>query len=235
MTYLPRHSLIASVQASGHEPLNRPDHLVAMAQSCLDGGALGLRLSDAEVVKTIRERHPGLPLIGLTKPEPLPANPKNCVYITPTLQDACQMADAGANIVAVDATTGRDRPEPLMMLVNGFRQRYPNLALMADCATMADALQADVLGFDFLSTTLSGYTEETAQLPSAVSNLPDFDLLAAMVQQCKRPVVLEGRVWTVEQLTQGFAGGAHAVIVGSAITRPYAIVARFCQGIPPAC
>jgi N-acylglucosamine-6-phosphate 2-epimerase len=233
ISMISRHSLIASVQASGQEPLNQPSHLLAMAQSCLDGGAHGLRLSDAEVLKALRQQQPTLPLIGLTKPEPLPANPKACVYITPTLADACRMADAGASMVAMDATTGRPRPQPLADIVSGFRQAYPTVGLMADCATLADAVNAHTLGFDVLSTTLSGYTTETAEQASALSNLPDFDLLATMVQQCQRPVVLEGRVWTIDQVAHGFTLGAHAVIVGSAITRPYAIVARFLQGVPP--
>jgi N-acylglucosamine-6-phosphate 2-epimerase len=226
------HGLIASVQAAGREPLNHPDHLVALAQSCLDGGASGLRLSDAETLRRLRQQHPALVMIGLTKPEPLPPQPKSCVYITPTLADACQMADAGASIVALDATVDRHRPEPLDQLIHRFKSAYPTVGVMADCATLADAQHAEHLGFNVLSTTLSGYTEATAELPSAMANQPDFDLLAAIATQCKTPVVLEGRVWTPDQVSQGYALGACAVIVGSAITRPYAIVQHFMQGVP---
>jgi N-acylglucosamine-6-phosphate 2-epimerase len=222
------YGLIASVQASGQEPLNQPTHLLAMAHSCLNGGALGLRLSDVEVIKLAKALPNNPFVIGLTKPEPLPLVPHTEVYITPTLADACLLAAAGADMVALDATQPttdhpRPRPEPLATIVAGLRHAYPHVGLMADCATLADAMAAQQLGFDVVSTTLSGYT--TATLKQAETKAPDFELLSAIRQHGQLPVALEGRVWTPDHVAEGFARGACAVIVGSAVTRPQHIVA----------
>jgi N-acylglucosamine-6-phosphate 2-epimerase len=225
------YGLIASVQASGNQPLNQPQHLVAMAQSCLSGGASGLRLSDLAVMAQCKQL-PGAPfVIGLTKPESLPADPLATVYITPTVADALAVCATGADMVALDATTGplRLRPEPLEVIVSAVRQHYPHCGMLADCATLDDALNAQRLGMDGVSTTLSGYTTETATDKDLYT--PDWALLQAMVAQCQLPVVLEGRVWTPAHVAQGMHLGACAVIAGSVLTRPQNIVAYLATGL----
>jgi N-acylglucosamine-6-phosphate 2-epimerase len=101
---------------------------------------------------------------------------------------------------------------------------------MADCATQAEAEHAQVLGFDVVGTTLSGYTAET--LARGHSGQPDFDLLKQLVQSLTLPIILEGRIWEPSQVTFAFELGAHAVVIGSAITRPQLITKRFVEAIP---
>ena len=226
-----KHQLIVSVQAEGNAPLNTPEHLSAMAQTVVLGGARVLRTAQPDNIRAIKTALPHIPLIGLTKPEPMIEAPNDHVYITPTLADALQVVEAGADIVALDATN-RPRPggELLATIVTELKQQYPHNRLMADVATLDDGLRAAELGFDIVGTTLAGYTTDTVE--RARCGEPDMDLLRALVAQLPCPVVLEGRVWTPEQVRQGFEAGAWAVVVGSAITRPHQITQRFLTGIP---
>jgi len=219
-----RGGLIVSSQAGGTEPLNTPEILSALAESALHGGACGIRMAQVENLRFFREAHPLTPLIGLTKPEPIPADAINLVYITPTYETAASIAPF-CDVVAMDATS-RHRPydEQLSDIVQKMKTQFPNTLLMADIATLADALTAEKLGFDMIGTTLSGYTAETkATSPSG----PDFELLSALIKQVRIPVILEGRVWTPGEVAQAMQLGAHAVVVGSAVTRPHEITKRF--------
>ena len=80
MTDRLKNKLIVSVQAQGNEPLNTPEHLLAMSQSVVNGGAGALRLCGIENIKHIK-KNISVPIIGLTKLEPTPINwldlPKN--------------------------------------------------------------------------------------------------------------------------------------------------------------
>ena len=58
------------------------------------------------------------------------------------------------------------------------------------------------------------------------SEEPDFKLLEKAVKILDCPVILEGRIWTPEQIKKAFELGAHAVVIGSAVTRPQLIVKR---------
>lgn len=221
-----RGQIIVSVQAAGTEPFNTPEYLSVMAESVLCGGAAALRMAQAENIRYFKQRRPDVPVIGITKPELIPANAQELVYITPTLADVALLADC-CEIVAMDATQ-RPRPggEALEDIVREARRQYPDLLLMADVATLEEGLQASVLGFDLISTTLSGYTTETAHLAEGG---PDFDLCCRLVEQQSRPVMLEGRIWSPSEATQAFALGAFAVVIGSAITRPHHITRRFVE------
>jgi N-acylglucosamine-6-phosphate 2-epimerase len=221
--------VIISSQASGNEPLNTPEILTALAESALDGGACGIRMAQAHNLAFFRKKRPEIPLIGLTKPEPLPTNPLNRVYITATFADVASIAPY-CDIVALDATR-RPRPngETLETIVRQTRQQFPDLLLMADIATVEEGLYAASLGFDCIGTTLSGYTLESQaiQEKAAAPSSPDFALLSSLTSQIEVPVILEGRIWLPEEVSQAFQLGAHAVVVGSAVTRPYEIVRRF--------
>ena len=221
-----RHKLIVSVQASKGEPLYDVSFIHALCCSVLGGGAAGLRLAHPDHIKAIKASHPHIPVIGLTKPEVLPMKPEAEVYITPTLQDALTLIDAGADIIAMDATL-RARPngETLESIVHTLKQHSRKPLLMADIDTFEAGIKAQEIGFDLISTTLSGYTTESLETKS--NDLPDFDLLQNLVQLCSTPIVLEGRVWEPQQVKQALAIGAYAVVVGSAITRPQLITQRF--------
>ena len=215
-------TVIVSVQAMPSEPLYAENCMTAMMKSVINGGASALRVAGSRDVKNAK-RFFNVPVIGLTKPDKIPQNWKEIVYITPAVKDVIELVEAGADIIALDGTQ-RKRPnnEKLQDLIK-YIHINKKLA-MADIATVDDGLKAAGLGADILSTTLAGYTIESAGSPSIE---PDFDLLAGLVKNSNLPVVLEGRIWKPEQVNRAFALGAHCVVIGSAITRPQLITKRF--------
>lgn len=224
-----KNGVVVSAQAAHGEPLDSPEMLCALAEAALNGGACGLRMAQEDNIRYFKRKHPDIPVIGITKPEVIPANAHELVYITPTLQDLQALALC-CDIVALDATR-RPRPggETLEEIVAASKRHYPELPLMADVATLEEGLAAAELGFDLISTTLSGYTAETRETKNAG---PDFALLDALVRQAEKPIVLEGRVWEPSEVRRGFELGAYCVVIGSAVTRPHEITRRFVQAIP---
>ncbi|MGN0030343.1 MAG: N-acetylmannosamine-6-phosphate 2-epimerase [Candidatus Gastranaerophilaceae bacterium] len=215
-------TVIVSVQAMPSEPLYLEKCMIAMMKSVITGGASALRVAGARDVKNAKRLF-SVPVIGLTKPNQIPKNWKEIVYITPTLKDVIELIEAGADIIATDATQ-RKRPnnEKLQDL---FKFIHINKRLaMADISTLEEGIKAEELGADILSTTLAGYTLESSNSPASE---PDFELLKELVKNTKLPVVLEGRIWEPEQVTKAFELGAHCVVIGSAITRPQLITKRF--------
>ncbi len=215
-------TVVVSVQAMPSEPLYEQQCMTAMMKSVVTGGAGALRVAGTRDVKTAKELF-DLPVIGLTKPNIIPVNWKEIVYITPTIKEVIELVEAGADIIAVDGTQ-RQRPnnEKLQDLIK-FIHINKKLA-MADISTTEEGIKAQKAGADILSTTLAGYTLESAKSPNA---LPDFELLKELVEQTDIPVVLEGRIWEPEQVDKAFEIGAHCVVIGSAITRPQLITKRF--------
>lgn len=221
--------IIVSAQASEGEPLNTPEILCAMAESALNGGACGMRMAQASNIRVFKKKHPHIPVLGITKPHIIPPNAAELVYITPTFADVASLADC-CDIVALDATL-RPRPhgETLAQIVQQSRAKFPKLLLMADVATLEEGVHAAELGFDLISTTLSGYTTETQETPSKKQGKPDFELLAALVKNVKTPIVMEGRIWEPVEVQKAFELGAFSVVIGSAVTRPHEITRRFVQ------
>ena len=215
-----KNKVIVSVQAMPNEPLYREECMNAMIQSVLMGGAKALRLAGARDIKNAK-RFSDVPIIGLTKPEVIPKNWKQIVYITPGMKEISELIAAGADIIATDGTSrprGNDNVRKLIKYIAMHKK-----ASMADVSTLSEAVAARALGFDIISTTLSGYTQNSP----APTDEPDFKLLEQAVKILDCPVVLEGRIWTPDQVKKAFDLGAHAVVIGSAITRPQLIVKRF--------
>ena len=215
-------TVVVSVQAMPNEPLYLEQCMIGMMKSVVNGGAGALRLAGARDVKNAKKLF-NLPIIGLTKPNIIPKNYKELVYITPNINDVIELVEAGADVIATDATQ-RKRPnnEKLQDLIK-YIHINKRLA-MADISTLEEGLNAKELGADIISTTLAGYTLESANSPA---NEPDFELLKQLVEQTQLPVVLEGRIWEPEQVNKAFELGAHCVVIGSAITRPQLITKRF--------
>lgn len=225
-----KNGLVVSCQASDGEPLAVPECICALALSAIAGGACALRLEGAGNVAYVR-KHTKLPIIALTKAPGIPEDKRlESVYITGTFAEAKALAAAGADVIALDAT-GRARPqgEKLGEIIERIHKET-GLPVWADVATYEEGVEAARLGADVVSTTLSGYTKETA-VPAATSG-PDLQLLGRLCRHLSVPVVLEGRVWNTTEVTEAFRLGAHAVVVGSAITRPHLITERFVRAIP---
>lgn len=214
--------IIVSCQAAKGEPFNDIACLTAMIKSVVNGGAAGLRLAGEESIKAARE-FTDIPIIGITKPEPLPDNWKEVVYITPTCMDAELVANAGADIIAIDGTS-RLRPKENLAGQIEYIKHNLNKLVMVDIATVEEGLMCALLGVDIISTTLSGYTAETLEKNP---DEPDFELLARLVKAVNKPIILEGRIWEPAHVKKAFELGAFAVVIGSAITRPHLITRRF--------
>ncbi len=221
-----KNGLIVSCQAEGDEPLNTPEILTAMSQAAIRGGAIAIRAERPENIARMK-RQLTVPIIGLYKKK----YPDSEVYITPTLEDALEVLDAGADVIAMDATA-RLRPnrQRLAEIVSSLRHRTKCL-LMADISNLSEGLAAAELGFDLIGTTLSGYTAETRE--RAATDNPDFELLSGLVERLgdRIPIIAEGRIWTAEQAVEALRLGAFAVVVGTAITRPTVITRRIAEKI----
>ena len=215
-----KNKVIVSVQAMPSEPLYKEDCMVAMMQSVVKGGAAALRVAGVRDVINAKKLFK-IPVIGRTKPEVIPPNWREIVYITPTIKDAKDLIQAGADVIAFDGTS-RPRGENNLTQLIRFIKINKKIA-MADVSTLQEGVAARILGADIVSTTLSGYTLESPE----VSDQPDFGLLEKLVEAVDCPVILEGRIWTPEQVDKAFSIGAHAVVIGSAITRPQLITKRF--------
>lgn len=215
--------IIVSVQAMPNEPLYKEECMSAMMASVINGGASGLRVAGARDVRNAKKF--GVPVIGLTKPNKLPENWREVVYITPTLKEVNELIEADADIVAFDGTS-RDRGGCTLEDIIERIHQAGKLA-MADIATLEEGINCARLGADIISTTLSGYTVESGE----PTEEPDFELLEKLVSKLDKPIILEGRIWAPEEVKKAFEIGAFAVVIGSAITRPQLITKRFTEVI----
>lgn len=216
-----RGGIIVSCQAIPGDPTFGSSFMVAFAKSALRGGAVGIRANGPEDISAIKAEV-DLPLIGIWKRPDLDGKG---VLITPTLEDACRVKAAGADIIALDASD-RVRPTGLdaATLIRRVREEV-GIQVMADCVTLEDAVRAEQAGADIAATTLS--------LPAHLDPyIPNFELLEAMVKTLKIPVIAEGHYWTPEDVEKGFALGAQSIVIGSAVTRPWLITERYAAASP---
>ena len=217
-----RHQLIVSCQALPEEPLHSSFIMGRMALAAKEGGARGIRANTPEDIAEI-QKMVDLPIIGIVKRD----YPDCPVRITPTLREVEELMAVGPEVIATDATC-RLRPDgkTLDQFYQEVRQRYPNQNLMADCATLEEMLHADQLGFDFIGTTLVGYTQESA---GQKIEAEDFRLIRELLERVKRPVIGEGNINTPEKVKRVMDLGVYSVVVGSAITRPQLITRSFTE------
>ncbi|MEO3796128.1 N-acetylmannosamine-6-phosphate 2-epimerase [Nonomuraea sp. B10E15] len=216
-----RGGLVVSCQAYEGEPLHGPQFMSAMARSAVLGGAAGVRINGPADVEAVRAAV-SVPMIGLWK------DGDGDVYITPTLRHALAVARAGADIVAVDATS-RPRPDGRGLAETIAGVHRAGALVMADVSAAEEGLAAAELGADCVSTTLSGYASA-----SPPPDGPDLELVAVLAGSLDVPVFAEGRIGTPGQAARAIELGAHAVVIGGAITRPADITRRFAQGLEKA-
>lgn len=219
-----RGRIVVSCQAGPESPLNAPHFLAALAQSAEMGGAAGFRIDGPENVAAVRAVS-GLPILGINKLHV----PGSDVFITPTFESARAVVEAGADLVGLDGT-GRPRPngEDLGEIIRRLHDEC-DVPVMADISTVEEGLAAADLGADLVATTLAGYTPYSVK-----GSGPAFDVLERLVAATDVPVVVEGRIWTVEDVRTCFELGAYALVIGSAITVPQFITQRFVAAIPAA-
>ena len=108
------------------------------------------------------------------------------------------------------------------------KEKYPEQLFMADCSTVEEALHADELGFDFIGTTMVGYTPQSKHLKIEAN---DFEILREIVAKVKHRVIAEGNINTPEKARRVIELGAFSVVVGSIITRPQLITKNFAEAL----
>jgi N-acylglucosamine-6-phosphate 2-epimerase len=212
----PPGSIVVSCQAGADNPLHGPDMMALMARAAVAGGAVAIRANGPRDVAAIRAAV-DVPILGINKL----GDPAG-VFITPDVEAAAAVVLAGADAVALDGTL-RPRPDG-RTLADHVAEIHARLAVpvMADVDTLAAGVAAREAGADIVASTLSGYTG-AGPVPAG----PDLALLAGLVAELDCPVIAEGRYWSPEDVQAGFAAGAHAIVVGTAITNPMAITRRF--------
>ncbi len=217
-----KNGFIVSCQALEEEPLFGSELMVSMAKAAEEGGAIAIRANTPRDIAAIK-RECALPVIGLYKKH----YPGSDVYITPTLLEVREIMDAGADLVAIDATR-LARPNGVLFeeFVGDIRDRFPAAVIVADISTFEEGITAMDLSVDLISTTMSGYTPYSLQQEE-----PDIDLVARLSSLRRSPVLAEGKIWTPDECIACFKAGAHAVVVGTAITRPQEITRRFVKAI----
>lgn len=211
-----RGKLIVSCQALPEEPLHSSYIMSRMAYAAYVGGASGIRANTVADIHEIKQTV-DLPIIGIIK-EVYGDNP---VYITPTMKEISALVTEGVDIIAIDGTK-RKRPDgnTLEALMKEAKEKYPKQLFMADISSVEEAVEAEKLGFDFVGTTLVGYTEYTK------GNLPLVEL-EKVLKSVSIPVIGEGNLDTPEKAKNALQLGAFAVVVGGAITRPQQITKKF--------
>ena len=216
--------LIVSCQALPQEPLHSSFIMGRMARAAKEGGAAGIRANTKEDIKEIQEVT-GLPIIGIVKRD----YPDSAVYITPTMKEIEELMEVKPEIVATDAT-GALRPGNMTLadFFHQIKEKYPEQKLMADCSTIEEALFADELGFDFIGTTMVGYTPQSKGLKIEEN---DFEILRTILKKVKHPVIAEGNVNSPEKAKRVIELGSYAVVVGSSITRPQLITKGYAEAV----
>ena len=209
-------SLIVSCQPVPGGPLDKSYIIAAFAQAAIAGGARGVRIEGAANVREVRKAI-SEPIIGLIKRDLSDSD----VRITPFLEDIDDLVDAGADIVAFDATL-RNRPVASNLLCAAVRRA--GRLTMADISNFEEGRQAFADGADIVGTTMSGYTG------GVIPALPDFELLSRLAA-LGRPVIAEGRISSPGQAADAIGLGAFAVVVGTAITRMEIVTEGYAHAI----
>lgn len=216
--------LIVSCQALPDEPLHSSYIMGRMAVAAKEGGAAGIRANSKEDIKEIKSLV-ALPIIGIVKRD----YENNDIYITPTMREIDELMEVRPDIIAMDASlVQRPDKKSLDEFYHDIRKKYPQQLLMADCSTLEEAIYADKLGFDFIGTTMVGYTKQSK---GAHIEANDFEIIRKIIASVKNKVIAEGNIDTPQKAKRVIELGAFSVVVGSIITRPQFITKRFSQAL----
>lgn len=221
---LTRKSIIVSCQALPSEPLycEEMSLMPFMAKAAQMAGSKCIRTSSVRDVVAIKEKT-GLPVIGLIKRQYEDYD----TYITPTMKEIDELVAVESDIIALDCTyMKRGGGRTINDFLKEIRDKYPDIALMADISTAEEGINAWKCGVNLVGTTMSGYTPHSPKIDG-----PDYDLVSALVDAVSIPVIAEGKVHEPCQAKKMLDLGAHAVVVGGAITRPLEIAQRFYKAI----
>lgn len=216
--------IIVSCQALPGEPLYVEEKSVMylMARAGKMAGTPAIRTSSIRDVVAIKEET-GLPVIGLVKVH----YPGFDSFITPTMKEVDDLVAVESDVIALDCTLRRRGDgKTVNEFIAEVRQKYPDAILMADISTYEEGVNAWKQGMDIVGTTMSGYTDYSPKLDE-----PDYELVRRLAETVSVPVIGEGKVHYPDQAVKVLEAGAHAVVVGGAITRPLEIASRFMAAV----
>lgn len=216
--------VVISCQAYEDTPLYGSQYMAAMAKCAQMGGADGLRACWPQDIRAVKEAC-DIPVIGINKKFG-DGDPLDEIFITPSFESAKEVIEAGCDILALDCTIRDCRPfEELEELLHKIREAYPEVPVMADLATLEEAVKVEKTGcIDIISTTLAGYTRNTC---ASKTEGPDTELIKEIKKACTLPVNAEGRIWELKDLKLALEAGADMISIGSAVSRPHLITERF--------
>lgn len=145
------------------------------------------------------------------------------------MKEVDELMEVKPEIIALDAT-GALLPGgiTLKQFIEQIRKKYPDQLLMADCSTVKEAQYADQIGFDFIGTTMVGYTEQSA---GDKIEKDDFRIIREILNSVKHPVIAEGNINTPEKAKRVKELGVFSIVVGSVITRPQLITRAFVDAL----
>lgn len=219
--------LVVSCQAREGNPFRNSELLAVMAQAVEMGGAVGIRADGVEDIKAMRKKV-SVPIIGINKRY----DSNHRIVITPDFESAKEIAEVGADIIALDATFEEsdiraDVKETIYKIKTELK-----LPVMADISTLEEAERAAEWGADIVATTLNGYLPGK-EYPHDEKYVPNLALLKSIIDSPKIncPVIGEGRFWRVEDVKAAFDMGVHALVIGKAITNPMAATEYFVSAI----
>ena len=218
--------LIVSSQALEGNPMKTTEKLASMAQAAVIGGAAALRVDGPEIVGELKKRV-DVPIIGINKVH----DKTGRIVITPNFELASEVARAGADIIALDATFyPNELRDDLKTLIDRIHNEL-GCMVMADISTAEEAENASNLGADAVSTTLAGYIPNALHTSEELYT-PNYALIQEIAdKKLSAHLVAEGRFWTPESVVKAFEIGADAVVIGKAITNPMAITKYFVRRI----
>ena len=191
-----------------------------MAKAAKEGGAVAIRAQGVEDIIEIK-KVTELPVIGIIKREYSDSE----IYITPTKKEVEELSKTKCEMIALDATN-RVRPnnESLEEIIKFIHEL--GILVMADISTYEEAVNAQKLGRDCISTTLCGYTSYSENYDG-----PNLELIEKLTKELDIPIIAEGKINTPQDLKAVYEKGAFSAVVGSAITRPQLITKKFTESI----
>lgn len=207
--------LVVSCQAPEGSPLRDPYILGRIAAAAEDAGAVAIRAEGLASIEAIR-KEVSVPIIGLIKR--FNSSP---IYITPDIDDVRNLVEAGADIVALDATERlREGGVTSADFLAEAVAAIGSVPIMADVDSLPSAVIAAQAGAQLVGTTLSGYTG--GEIPAH----PDIDLVREIASVLQLPIIAEGRYSSAEDVQRALDYGAHAVCIGTSLTDPWSLTKR---------
>lgn len=206
---------------------NEAAAMLALATSVAQGGAAAIRVNLAHV--GLLKDNLSIPIIGIEK-----IYQGEEMRITPSIAEVEALVSAGADAVAIDATKRpRFDDHSLEEYIKQLKQHFA-VPILGDISTREEGIYAAECGIDGVSTTLSGYTPYSpsfGRLGDIPPKEPDYELVERLSQGLSIPVIAEGRYNTPQKAARALEAGAHAVVVGTAISNPQKLTELFCAAL----